>query len=58
MLSRMCNTHFHPQVRAEAARLLGSMHLVSDSFLFQTLDKKLMSDLKVTLETCDKFSPS
>ncbi|XP_076820077.1 integrator complex subunit 4-like [Clavelina lepadiformis] len=34
------------KVRAEAARLLGSMHLVSDSFLFQTLDKKLMSDLR------------
>jgi len=24
------------------------MHLVSDSFLFQTLDKKLMSDLRVS----------
>nr|CAB3256446.1 integrator complex subunit 4 [Phallusia mammillata] len=34
------------KVRAEAARLLGSMHLVSDNFLFQTLDKKLMSDLR------------
>uniref|UniRef100_H2YBP5 Integrator complex subunit 4 n=1 Tax=Ciona savignyi TaxID=51511 RepID=H2YBP5_CIOSA len=34
------------KVRAEGARLLGSMHLVSDAFLFQTLDKKLMSDLR------------
>ena len=34
------------KVRAESARLLGSMHLVSDNFLFQTLDKKIMSDLK------------
>nr|XP_039261782.1 integrator complex subunit 4-like [Styela clava] len=34
------------KVRAAAAGLLGSMHLVSNSFLFQTLDKKLMSDLK------------
>lgn len=34
------------KVRAAAAGLLGSMHLVSNSFLFQTLDKKIMSDLK------------
>ena len=37
------------QVRAEAARLLGSLHQVSNAFKFQTLDKKLMSDLKVRL---------
>lgn len=34
------------RVRAAAAGLLGSMRLVSNMFLFQTLDKKLMSDLK------------
>ena len=34
-------------VRREAARLLGSLHLVSPKFLEQTLDKKLMSHLKV-----------
>lgn len=34
------------KVRTEAAKLLGSMHRVSDSFVFQTLHKKLMSDLK------------
>ncbi|XP_073255045.1 integrator complex subunit 4-like [Porites lutea] len=33
-------------VRREAARLLGSLHLVSPKFLEQTLDKKLMSHLK------------
>ena len=40
-------------MRAEAAQLLGSMHQVSDSFLFQTLDKKLMSDLKVFIADLD-----
>ncbi|PFX32501.1 integrator complex subunit 4-like [Stylophora pistillata] len=33
-------------VRREAAGLLGSLHLVSQKFLEQTLDKKLMSHLK------------
>uniref|UniRef100_UPI00398F85E7 integrator complex subunit 4 isoform X2 n=1 Tax=Pristiophorus japonicus TaxID=55135 RepID=UPI00398F85E7 len=33
-------------VRVQAAKLLGSMHQVSVQFLEQTLDKKLMSDLK------------
>ncbi|XP_055521828.1 integrator complex subunit 4 [Leucoraja erinacea] len=33
-------------VRIQAAKLLGSMHQVSVQFLEQTLDKKLMSDLK------------
>lgn len=33
-------------VRVQAAKLLGSMHQVSPHFLEQTLDKKLMSDLR------------
>ncbi|KAK6485939.1 integrator complex subunit 4-like [Huso huso] len=33
-------------VRVQAAKLLGSMHQVSAHFLEQTLDKKLMSDLR------------
>lgn len=35
------------QVRAEAARLLGCFSSVSDSFLHQTLDKKLMRQMRV-----------
>lgn len=35
-------------VRREAAGLLGSLHLVSQKFLEQTLDKKLMSHLKAS----------
>lgn len=35
------------KVRAEAAGLLGSLHSVSTRFLEQTLDKKLMSGLRV-----------
>lgn len=34
-------------VRAKAAGLLGSLHAVSARFLEQTLDKKLMSKLRV-----------
>lgn len=34
-------------VRREASQLLGSLSLVSPKFLEQTLDKKLMSHLKV-----------
>ena len=40
-------------VRREATGLLGSLHLVSPKFLEQTLDKKLMSHLKVSF--CDKL---
>ena len=36
------------KVRAEAMGLLGSLHLVSFAFLEQTLDKKLMSHLRVS----------
>ncbi|ELU14658.1 hypothetical protein CAPTEDRAFT_224728 [Capitella teleta] len=33
-------------VRAEAAQLLGSLHAVSSKFLLQTLDKKLISNMR------------
>jgi len=36
-------------VRTLAAELLGSMTRVNPHFLEQTLDKKLMSDMRVTL---------
>ena len=36
------------KVRAEAMGLLGSLHLVSFVYLEQTLDKKLMSHLRVS----------
>lgn len=39
------------KVRAKATSLLGSLHLVSFAFLEQTLDKKLMSHLRVCF-TC------
>ena len=42
-------------VRKEATGLLGSLHLVSPKFLEQTLDKKLMSHLKVS--ACGKLRP-
>jgi hypothetical protein len=34
-------------VRAEAAHILGSFTQVTDSFLHQTLDKKLLPQMKV-----------
>lgn len=37
------------KVRVQAASLLGSLHLVSARYLEQTLDKKVMSHLKVSL---------
>lgn len=36
-------------VRISAAQLLGRMKNISPYFLEQTLDKKLMSDMRVTL---------
>lgn len=36
-------------VRTLAAQLLGSMKLVSSRFLHQTLDKKLMSNMRVSI---------
>jgi hypothetical protein len=36
------------KVRVQAAGLLGSLHLVSARYLQQTLDKKVMSHLKVS----------
>ena len=35
------------KVRMKAASLLGSLHLVSSKFLEQTMDKKLMSNMRV-----------
>jgi integrator complex subunit 4 len=37
-------------VRAEAAELLGRFQLVSNNFLHQTLDKKLLTPMKVRIE--------
>jgi len=51
--SRICNalTDLAVHVRQLAASLLGSMTFVSPKFLEQTLDKKLMSDMRVS-ENC------
>jgi len=45
---RICNmmNDVSMRVRAEAASLLGSLHDVSPRFLAQTLDKKLMSNMR------------
>ncbi|CAI9741870.1 integrator complex subunit 4-like [Octopus vulgaris] len=45
---KICNSinDFSMKVRKEAASLLGSLHLVSPKFLEQTLDKKLMSNMR------------
>lgn len=45
---KICNavTDLSMQVRTYAAKLLGSMSLVSPKFLNQTLDKKLMSNMR------------
>ncbi|GAB1608958.1 integrator complex subunit 4-like [Argonauta hians] len=45
---RICNSinDFSMKVRTKAASLLGSLHLVSPKFLEQTLDKKLMSNMR------------
>lgn len=47
--AQICNmvNDLNMVVRAEAARLLGSLHTVSQRFLDQTLDKKLMSNMRV-----------
>jgi len=46
---KICNmmNDLSMRVRAEAVGLLGSLHHVSPKFLEQTLDKKVMSHLKV-----------
>ncbi|XP_064638724.1 integrator complex subunit 4-like [Lineus longissimus] len=46
--AKLCNmvNDLSMAVRAEAARLLGSLHSVSQRFLEQTLDKKLMSNMR------------
>ncbi|XP_023932225.1 integrator complex subunit 4-like isoform X1 [Lingula anatina] len=42
------------KVRAEAAGLLGSLHLVSPRFLEQTLDKKLMSNMRLKMSAHER----
>ncbi|KAL8567239.1 hypothetical protein ACOMHN_046649 [Nucella lapillus] len=46
--AKICNmmNDLSVNVRVESAGLLGSMHLVSGRFLEQTLDKKLMSNMR------------
>lgn len=50
---KICNgvTDLSMQVRTLAAKLLGSMKLVSPKFLNQTLDKKLMSNMRRKVST-------
>ncbi|KAJ8964135.1 hypothetical protein NQ314_005103 [Rhamnusium bicolor] len=45
---KVCNavTDLSMLVRTLAAKLLGTMKLVSPKFLYQTLDKKLMSNMR------------
>lgn len=45
---KICNavTDLSMHVRVLAAKLLGTMNLVSPKFLNQTLDKKLMSNMR------------
>lgn len=49
--AKICHAINDPcvQVRVLAAELLGKMPQVSQNFLDQTLDKKLMSDMRVCL---------
>uniref|UniRef100_A0A914WJK2 Integrator complex subunit 4 n=1 Tax=Plectus sambesii TaxID=2011161 RepID=A0A914WJK2_9BILA len=51
--SRVCNAvhDLSVDVRAEASRLLGQFVGVGDSFLEQTLDKKIMSHMKFKIKT-------
>lgn len=44
-----CITDLSMRVRTEAAQLLGTMPQVSLPVLLQTLDKRLMSDMRVSL---------
>lgn len=46
--AKICNSvnDLSMHVRQHAAKLLGSMKLVSGKFLNQTLDKKLMSNMR------------
>lgn len=49
---RICQmvTDLSMKVRVQAAGLLGSLHLVSQIYLQQTLHKKVMSHLKVSFQ--------
>ena len=48
--SQICNVvnDINVRVRTQAASLLGSMSGISEKFLQQTLDKKLMSNMRVS----------
>lgn len=52
---KICNgvTDLSMNVRQLAAKLLGSMALVSPKFLCQTLDKKLMSNMRKKVRIID-----
>ena len=49
--SQVCNSinDINVRVKTQAASILGSMNNVSEKFLHQTLDKKLMSNMKVCI---------
>lgn len=49
--SQICNVvnDINVRVRTQAASLLGSMAGISEKFLQQTLDKKLMSNMRVSM---------
>ena len=49
---KICNmmNDISVKVRTKAASLLGSLHQVSPKFLEQTLDKKLMSNMRVSMQ--------
>lgn len=52
--SQICNVvnDINVRVRTQAASLLGSMSGISEKFLQQTLDKKLMSNMRVSMLYC------
>ncbi|KAK6195746.1 hypothetical protein SNE40_001107 [Patella caerulea] len=54
--AKICNmmNDISVKVRTEAASLLGSLHLVSSRFLEQTLDKKLMSNMRRKKSASDR----
>ena len=51
--SQICNVvnDINVRVRTQAASLLGSMSGISEKFLQQTLDKKLMSNMRVSVHS-------
>ena len=51
VFSHVCNSinDINVRVKMQAASILGTLPQVSDKFLQQTLDKKLMSNMKVCI---------